>query len=71
MKTPKNPLHAQVQPLPGRPLPADFNEKTQNHGGNYDRRDLESLWKRPNFTGKNYENITRAAMLSNRDPEQN
>jgi len=71
MKTPKNPLHVQVQVLQGRRLPADFNEKTRNHGGNYDQRDLENMWRTPRFTGKTYENITRAALLSSQPPEEN
>lgn len=67
MKTPKNPIAARVMPHQGRTLPVDFNEKSQNHGGNYDRRDLENMWRTPNWSAKpsTDPNIIRDARLSN------
>lgn len=62
----QNPIAAQVQPLQGQPLPADWaRQAAQNQGGAFDRRDLENMWKQPNWTAKiNSENVVRDARLS-------
>lgn len=62
-----NPIAARVLPHPGQKLPADFNEKSQGHGGTYDRRDLANLWKSPNWSAKPQAdpNIIRDARLGN------
>lgn len=70
MKRP-NPIAAQVQPLAGQPLPADWRQKTANAGGNYDQRRLEDMWKSPNWVGKTYENIVQNARLSGGSKPQN
>lgn len=44
MKKP-NPKHAQPHPLAGQQLPDDWQNATADYGGNYDRRDLENMWK--------------------------
>lgn len=40
-----NPLHAQPLPLPGQQLPSNWKDKTADHGGNFDRRNLSEMWK--------------------------
>lgn len=53
MKKPiKNPIAAMVQPLAGQKLPDNFMQTTANFGGTYDKRDLSSLWKNPQWSGK-------------------
>lgn len=47
----KNPLGT-IHNATGRPLPVDFIEKSKNYGGNYDRRDLENLWRTPQWSAK-------------------
>jgi hypothetical protein len=73
MKTPrKNPINAVVQPLPGRQLPSDWKLQTNDFGGNFDRRDLENMWRTPNWNSKlsadNVDNIIRASRLSSYGP---
>lgn len=46
------PINARVVPMAGQQLPPDFMQRTQNHGGAYDRRPLEDLWRTPNWAGK-------------------
>jgi len=66
MKKPiKNPIAAMVQPLAGQKLPDNFMQETANFGGTYDKRDLSSLWKNPQWSGKiSAENVIRDARLS-------
>jgi hypothetical protein len=53
------------QALAGRQLPSNWRENAQNAGGTYDRRDLENLWKSPNWSSKlNCENVIRDARLT-------
>ena len=62
-----NPIAATVQPLAGRSLPADWQRQVaQNHCGNYDQRDLENLWRTPQWSAKQGEvdNIQQAARLT-------
>jgi hypothetical protein len=58
-----NPLHAQALPLPGQQLPADWKASTNAHGGTFDRRPLEELWKLPMNTKTPVDSITRNARL--------
>jgi hypothetical protein len=58
-----NPLHAAVQPLQGRQLPPDWKAATSDHGGLFDRRPLEDLWKLPMNTKVPVDSITRNARL--------
>ena len=68
MKKPTNPIAITAQPLAGRQLPADWQRTAAETGGNFDRRDLSSLWKTPQWTSKlngvNVENIVRSSRLS-------
>jgi hypothetical protein len=44
----KTTINATVLPIQGRQLPADWAKKAaQNQGGNFDRRDLENMWRQP------------------------
>jgi len=65
MKKPSNPFGT-ISNATGPALPPDFAQKTINHGGTFDRRKLEDLWKTPNFTGRTYDNIVQRALLSRR-----
>jgi hypothetical protein len=38
--------------LPGRRLEAGWDKELGQIGGTYDKRDLSSLWKSPNWSGK-------------------
>ena len=58
-----NPLHAVVLPLQGRQLPSDWKAATSDHGGLFDRRPLEDLWKLPMNTKAPVDSITRNARL--------
>jgi hypothetical protein len=64
MKKP-NPIAACVQPVAGQQLPAEWRKNTQNAGGTFDRRDLENMWKSPNWSAKlSADNVMRDARLS-------
>ena len=66
MKTNENPIAAQVQVMQGQKLPAEWRKNTENAGGNYDRRDLENMWRQPKWAGKpltGAENTMQAARL--------
>ena len=43
MKT--NPKHAQSLPLAGQQLPSNWKDKTADHGGTYDRRNLAEIFQ--------------------------
>ena len=61
----KNPIAITPQLPGGRKLPDNFMQQTANHGGLYDRRDLSSLWKDPQWSAKiNSDNVIRDARLS-------
>lgn len=62
MKT-KNPINASVQPIAGEQLAANWKEKTANFGGNYDRRDLENMWKQSQNKAAPVESLIRNARL--------
>jgi hypothetical protein len=69
MKTPKkNPIAAVVQPLQGKQMPADWKIETNDFGGTFDRRDLENMWRNPQwnskFSAENVGNVVRGARLS-------
>jgi hypothetical protein len=69
MRTPKkNPIAAVVQPLQGKQMPGDWQKQTQEFGGNFDRRDLENMWRTPNWnsklSGDNVDNVIRTSRLS-------
>ena len=68
MKKPTNPIAIRVQPMAGRQMPSDWNQKTNDFGGTFDRRDLENLWRTPNWSSKlngdNIENLVRNSRLS-------
>jgi hypothetical protein len=75
MKKTINSIAAMVQPIAGRHLEADWQQNIRRSsmanghavGGTYDKRDLESLWKMPNWSAKisadNVDNVMRAARL--------
>jgi hypothetical protein len=64
----QNPIAIRVQPMAGRQMPSDWNQKTNEFGGTFDRRDLSSMWKNPNWSSKlngdNVENLVRNSRLS-------
>ncbi|MCP9795939.1 hypothetical protein [Synechococcus lacustris] len=69
MKSPKkNPIAAVVLPLQGRQMEPDWQQKTKDFGGNFDRRDLENMWRNPQWSSKlsadNVDNIIRNGRLS-------
>jgi hypothetical protein len=68
MKKPINPIAIRVLPMAGRPLPADFHRAPAPAAGNFDQRDLSSLWKNPQWTSKlngdNVANVVRSSRLS-------
>jgi hypothetical protein len=70
--TKKNPIAAVIQPLPGKQMPSDWQKQTQNFGGNFDRRDLENMWRNPQWSSKlnsdNVDNLTRNSRLSSYGP---
>jgi len=66
MKKTINSIAAMVQPIAGRHLEPDW-QRNLAVGGTYDKRDLENLWKMPNWSAKisadNVDNVMRAARL--------
>lgn len=64
--TPTNPIAGRVLPMAGRQLPANWQQTAQNPGGSFDRRDLENLWRTPQWAAKQHEdeNIGQAARLT-------
>jgi hypothetical protein len=64
----RNPIAISVSPLAGRQLDPNWKKSTIDHGGNFDRRDLSSMWKNPQWSSKlngdNVENIMRNSRLS-------
>jgi len=71
-RTKKNPIAATVQPLQGKQMAPDWQQQTQDFGGNFDRRDLEKLWLNPHWSSKlsadNVDNIIRNSRLSSYTP---
>jgi len=62
-----NPIAARVLPLAGRQLPPDWQQQAaQNRSQAYDQRDLENLWRTPQWSAKQHEakNIGQAARLT-------
>ena len=63
-----NPIAAMVQPLAGKQLSPDWKKSTDEFGGNFDRRDLSSMWKNPQWASKlngdNVDSIIRSSRLS-------
>lgn len=73
MKTPrKNPIAAVVLPLQGKQMAPDWQKQTQEFGGNFDRRDLSTMWMNPQWSSKlsadNVDNVIRASRLSSYGP---
>jgi hypothetical protein len=68
MKKATNPIAARVEVLPGRRLEAKWQQNLENVGGAYDRRDLENMWREPQWSAKTNstttENVIQAARLS-------
>jgi hypothetical protein len=58
-----NPINAQPQCIPGRQLPSDWKARANEHGGLFDRRPLEDLWRLPMNTKVPVVSITRNARL--------
>ena len=54
--------------MAGRQMAPDWKQKTNEFGGTFDRRDLENLWRNPNWSSKlngdNIENLVRNSRLS-------
>jgi hypothetical protein len=64
MKKPVNPIAARVEALPGRRLEAKWQQNLETVGGTFDRRDLENMWRNPEWSSKiNSENVVRGARL--------
>ena len=67
MKPPKkNPIAAVVQPLPGRQMPKNWEQQTNDYGGNFDRRNLSEMWRSPEWSSKfnnDVESLTKDARL--------
>lgn len=63
MKQKRSPIAAQVLPLAGRRLPANWADG-MNAGGNYDKRILEDLWKDAQWGAKQQDSPTKNARLS-------
>jgi hypothetical protein len=61
-----NPIAARVLPLAGRQLPPDWQQQAaQNRSQAYDQRDLENMWRTPEWSAKiNAENVQREARLT-------
>ena len=55
----KPPIHKHITPqaLPGQQLPADWQKASTEIGGVFDRRDLSQLWKSPQWSGLNSDNV--------------
>jgi hypothetical protein len=60
----KNPINARVQPIGGQQLSADWARNLGPVGGNYDRRDLASMWKNAPTTKTSVENLAQNARLT-------
>jgi hypothetical protein len=61
-----NPIASRVLPMAGRRLPANWQQQAaQDQGDGFDRRDLESMWRTPQWSAKQHEdeNIGQAARL--------
>ena len=64
--TKKNPIAAVIQPLQGKQMPGDWQKQTQDFGGDFDRRDLSTMWMNPQWSSKfndGNESLTKDARL--------
>ena len=62
----KNPIAAVVLPLQGRQMEPNWQQQTNDFGGNFDRRNLSELWRSPEWSSKfnnNVESLTKDARL--------
>jgi hypothetical protein len=60
-----NPQNMQVHPLPGRRLqPGDLQRAGATAGGTFDRRDLENLWRQPQWRGASVERLGEMGIAS-------
>jgi hypothetical protein len=68
MKKATNPIAITPQALAGRRLEAGWQQNLKTVGGDYDRRDIENMWRTPNWSSKASvaagENLTQNARLS-------
>lgn len=54
-----------AQPLPGRRLqPGELQRAAATAGGTFDRRDLENMWKSPNWSGASVERLAAMGITS-------
>jgi len=64
----RNPIAITPLPLAGRQLDPNWKKSTNDFGGNFDRRDLSSMWKNPQWSSKlsadNVDSIIRSSRLS-------
>jgi hypothetical protein len=60
----KNPINASVQPIAGQQLAANWKDKTADYGGNFDRRDLENMWRQSQNKAAPVDSPTRNARLT-------
>lgn len=75
----KNPLHTQTLPLQGRQLPPGWEREAELNRRLFDeelRQKIENQWRNPVWSNKlnnggAVHNLTRAAMLSSKKPEEN
>jgi hypothetical protein len=59
-----NPIACRVQALPGRSLEAKWQQNLETVGGTFDRRDLENMWRSPQWASKlAAENVAQNARL--------
>lgn len=72
-----NPLHIQALPLQGRQLPPGWEKQAEVNRRLFDeelRHKIENAWRTPQWSNKlnhSLPNLTRAAMLSSKKPEEN
>lgn len=52
MKNSVNPIAARVEALPGRRLETGWQQNLETVGGTFDRRDIENMWRTPNWSSK-------------------
>ena len=70
----RNPIAITPLPLAGCQLDPNWKKSTDQYGGNFDRRDLSSLWMNPQWASKlnsgNVENLMRDARLTSTPAQQ-
>lgn len=66
----KNPINASVQPIAGEQLAANWKDRTADHGGTYDRRNISEMWKQLGNKAAPVESLIRSARLTPFPAEQ-